>query len=480
MTLLWTLVVPRTLGPDGMGTLMAAWAIVGILGIVIGLGTRNYLVRESVIDPAGAGRLIGTAIVLRVVLSPLVLGAAAAYGEVVGWDREAKLVLYLAAAATMFVQVAEPFQAGFQATERMEYLAYSDVISKSGQGLVGIVVVLAGFGVIGVTACWTAMTALVVLLDLYWLRGHLRVDLRTSVGRMIGIARESLPYWAFGLFFMLYLWIDFVMLSLMTRNEVVGWYSVPMRLFQTMMFLPVVISTAFLPRFVRGFEQGGDSLRREAKPPLEFVLLLSLPICAMTAIVADPLIGLLYGSAYANSVPVMVILGLCIPPMYLNIVLAQVLVAMKRQAAWTWVMAATTVANPLFNLALIPATERRYDNGAIGAAIALFLTEVVVVSAGFALAGRLVFDRGTVRRGALALVAAAGMWVVGYEVLVYGGAVLSLAASAVAFLLLARVLRVFTHEEIALMRSGASRLARAVPVIRRHAPSAAAGGPPPA
>ena len=47
----------------------------------------------------------------------------------------------------------------------------------------------------------------------------------------------------------------------------------------------------------------------------------------------------------------MVVLGLCIPPMYLNIMLSQVLVAINRQSRWTWVMAATTVVNPLFNLA---------------------------------------------------------------------------------------------------------------------------------
>ena len=275
---------------------MAAWAVTGILGVILGLGTRNYLVRESVVKPDAAPQLIGTALVLRVVLSPLIFGAALVYGQVVGWGRDAMIVLLLAAAATVFVQIAEPLQAGFQATERMEYLAYSDIISKSGQGLVGIVVVLIGFGTIGVTACWAVMTGLVVLLDLYWLRGVVRLDLRTNVRRMVAIARASVPYWAFGLFFMIYLWIDFVMLSLLTTNEVVGWYSVPTRLFQTLMFLPVVVATAWLPHFVRGFEEGDDKLKDAARQPIELVLLLSLPIAALTVAAADPVIHLLYGA----------------------------------------------------------------------------------------------------------------------------------------------------------------------------------------
>src|SRR5689334_869680 len=369
MTLLWTFVVPRSLGPGGLGTIMAAWSITGIFGIVLGLGTRNYLVRESVVDPDAASRLIGTALVMRILLSPVILAAAFAYGQVVGWDHNAKTVLYLAAAATIFVQIAEPLQAAFQSLEEMQYLAYSDVISKSGQGLVGILVVLLGAGTIGVTACWAIMTGIVVLLDLWWLRGRLRIDLRTTTGRMVTMARASLPYWAFGLFFMVYLWIDFVMLSLLTRKEVVGWYAVPTRLFQTLMFFPVVVATAWLPRFVRAYEADREQLGREARPPTELVLLLSLPIASLTILTAHPLIHLLYGHQYAESVPVMVGLGLCIPAMYLNIMMAQVLIAMNRQAVWTWVMAGTVVVNPLFNLALIPYTQHHWHNGAIGASV---------------------------------------------------------------------------------------------------------------
>jgi len=467
MTLAWTLVVPRTLGPENMGTLMAAWSITGILGVLLGLGTRNYLVREAVVRPDSASGLIGTALVLRVALSPLILGAAFVYGQIVGWDSDATTVLYLAAAATIFIQVAEPLQAGFQAIERMEYLAYSDIISKSGQGLAGIVVVLLGFRTIGITACWAAMTGLVVLLNFYWLHGRLRIDARTSVRRMAAVARASIPYWAFGLFFMVYLWIDFVMLSLMTNNEVVGWYAVPTRLFQTLMFLPVAVATAWLPHFVRGFEQGDEQLRDAARQPVELVLLLSLPIAALTAVSAGPVIQFLYGSDYADSAPVLAILGLCIPLMYMNIMLGQVLIAMERQTIWTWVMAATTVVNPLLNLGLIPLTQHHYGNGAIGAAISLLLTEIVVVAAGFWLIGRKVFDGGSARRAALGLVAAAAAGGAAYAVAGVIGWFPSLVVGLLVFAGAAAVLRVFTPGEVDLMRQGARKVTGRIPGLGR-------------
>jgi O-antigen/teichoic acid export membrane protein len=299
--------------------------------------------------------------------------------------------------------------------------------------------------------------------------------MHTTGARMLAVAKASLPYWAFGLFFMVYLWIDFVMLSLLTTNEVVGWYAVPTRLFQTLMFLPVVVATAWLPHFVRGFEESDDKLKEAARQPVELVLLLSLPIAALTAVSADPVIHLLYGSAYAESVPVMVILGLCVPAMYMNIMLSQVLIAMNKQATWTWVMATTIVINPLFNLALIPFTQHRYDNGAIGAAFSLLLTEIIVVAAGVWLIGRRVFDGGSVRRATLGLVAATASGAVAYFSEAWVGWVAGLVLGVLTFAAAAAVLRVFTAGEIDLMRQGLQKVVRRVPGLKRAGAAPRAG-----
>jgi O-antigen/teichoic acid export membrane protein len=446
MTLVWTFVVPRALGPSGMGVIVSAWSVTGILGVVLGLGTRNYLTREMVVDPDASPGLIGTAIVLRVLLAPLFFVAVLVYAQFAHYGSEGNLVLYLASAATVLTLLAEPMQAGFQALERMEYLAYSDVINKSAQGLLGVGLVLLGFRAVGITACWMVVSGVVIFLDVLWLRPHVAVSFRTTGRRMVQMTKESLAYWAFGLFFMVYLWIDSVMLSLMTKSEVVGWYGVPTKLFQTLLFVPVIISTAWLPRLVAAFTDGPEHLRRKARAPLEMVLALSLPVAGATVVGARPVIHLLYGGAYAEAIPVMVILGLCIPPMYMNIMLSQVLVAAKRQVVWTWVMAGATLVNPLLNVVLIRATQHRYGNGAIGAAISLVVTEVLIVAVGFVIVGRGAFERRSVLRCVRVAAASAGMCAAGWLTRPLGS-VASLAAAGGAFLLLAVVLRIATPQE---------------------------------
>src|SRR5438105_6020491 len=279
MALLWTVVVPRALGPAGMGVIVTALSVTGVFGILLGLGTRNYLVREIVVNPSAAPRLVGTGLGLRLLLTPLFVVAIVVYAQVANYRHDATIVLYLAAGAAVLILLAEPLQAGFQAIERMKYLAYSDVIGKSSQGFLGLALVMIGFRAIGLTASSVVVAAVVVVLDVYWLSRYLHIDVRTSLREIAGMVKHSLAFWAMGLFFMIYLWIDSVMLSLMTRPEVVGWYGVPTKLFMTLMFAPAILSTAWLPRLVSAFEESPDRLRAVARAPVELVFVLSLPIC---------------------------------------------------------------------------------------------------------------------------------------------------------------------------------------------------------
>ena len=480
MTLAWTLVVPRLLGPSGMGLIISAWSVTGILAITLGFGTKTYLVRAIVVDRARAPQLVGTGIVLRLVLSPLFLAGVLLYAKFAGHGHEGRLVLYLVAGATLLTLLAEPMQAAFQAIERMEYLAYSDVINKSMQGLVGIVLVVLGFGAVGFAGCWMVMSGVVIVLDALWLRRYLPIDLRTGIQQLVHMAKESVAYWAFGLFFMIYLWIDATILSLMTSPEVVGWYGVPTKIFQTLMFVPVLMSTAWLPRLVAAFERDPQELRRAARTPIELALLIGLPLAAAVAVAAQPMVHLFYGPAYAEAVPVLVILGLCIPLMYLNIMFNQLLIAAKRQLVWTYVMAGATVFNPAVNVLLIPMTQHRFGNGAIGAALSLFVTELVILAAGIVIVGRGVFEQRMGRRCALVAGASAAAWAVAFATREFG-AIPSLVAAAVTFVTLAFALRLLTSEEIAFLRAQVRRATawrRTLPRLNRRQPRANASAEP--
>ena len=463
MTLAWTVVVPRLLGPHGMGVIVTGIAISGLLQLVLGAGTGVYVARELVVSPERAGRLVGTAMVARLMLTPLFMAAVLIWAQVAHYSVDGKLVLYLSGAATMVYLLAEPAQSFFQASERMHYRAIADAINKAAQGLAGIALTLLGCGVIGFAACWMVMSGVVLALSLRWVRRYVRLEFRTTRRDLADVARGSVAFWASGVFGMIYLWIDTAMLSTMTNPTVVGWYGVPTKLFQAMLFVPVLFSTAWLPRLVRSAQSSERELHAEARKPVAWVLSLSLPIAAIIGASAPAFIHLVYGSGYAQAVPVLVILGFCLIPMYLNIMLYQVCVAENRQSRWTWLMVAACVFNPALNAVLIPVTQHTFGNGAIGAAIALVATEVVVASGGIAITGRHVLGLSTVGRVARAGLASGGMWLVVY-VTRGAGAALSLAAGGAALVALVWLCGVVTRDERRQIRDWLGRRGAKLPL----------------
>lgn len=457
--LAWALFVPRALGPGGTGVFTLSVAASGILTVLIGLGTRPLLVREIAIDKSRAARLIPNAIVLRGLLSLPMLALLAVFAHFGSFDRVQVMALFLGWAVCVLYVLFEPIQAGLQALEKMQFLAYSDVLTKTFVSLISVVLVLFGSDAIGLLWLSTVVLAMVLVLHLIWMGRNFSVEWGIRPAELWALTRGSLPYLGFALFFTFYLWIDALMLSVMTPEQVLGWYGLPTKLFGTLMFVPVILSTAWLPRLASAHGRGDEALWNAARGPLQVVVALSLPVCVGVVLVSGHLIPFLYGKGFNQSIPVMTVLALSVPPMYLNIMVNQILIARRQQMLWTKAMGLACVVNPVLNLALIPYFQHTYQNGATGAAISLLMTEIVLAVIGVAVI-RGCFDRAFLARTARAALAAAGM---GLAVLVARGSGLAPAilVGLVVYPILAVALRVLSREEmdqvVAMVRSRRSR-----------------------
>ncbi len=453
VTLLWTVIVPRALGASQMGLLTIGLSSAAILGVVLAVPTHDFLSREMVADRRRSAHLLGTALVVRVSLVPVLLLLTTVYAHYADLGDTGTVVLYLCTGAAVCQMLSEPALSVFRATERMEYMAYSEVLNRTLQSFGGIALALLGFGVVAISSFVMAIASAIVVLSLFWARRLVGVDLRVTVRGMWATVRASAPYWITGVFYLLYLWIDAVMLGLLVPAEVVGWYGVATKLFTTLMFLPALLATAWLPRLVRAFVDGGErDLAVAARTPIETVIVLSLPVCVGAAMTAHGGIRLLYGPDFDGAGQILVVLALCVPAMYLSIMLNQVLIAAGRPVVWAWVLAGATFLNVGLNLLLIPFAQDRWGNGAVGASSALLLTELAVVAIGTALIGRLALSELSGWRLLRAL--AAALLMAGAMVLLDPLGVLVTGFGGVAvFVVAAALLRVLPPEQRAALRA---------------------------
>jgi O-antigen/teichoic acid export membrane protein len=278
------------------------------------------------------------------------------------------------------------------------------------------------------------------------MRRNFTVDWSIRPAEVWALSLNSLPYLGFAVFFTFYLWIDSLMLSVMTPPAVLGWYGLPTKLFGTLMFVPVILSTAWLPRLAAAHSSSDEALWKASRFPLEIVVALSLPVCVGVVLVSDHLMTFLYGHEFAQAAPVMAWLALSVLPMYLNIMVNQILIARRQQMLWTKAMGLACVVNPALNLVLIPYFQSRSGNGAIGAAISLLVTELVLAAIGVAVVRRC-FNREFFARMGRAVLATAGM---GLAVLVARrfGLAPAIAVGLLVYPMLAIPLRVLTRQEI--------------------------------
>jgi len=458
VTLVSNIFVPRALGPAKMGELTVATSAGLILDTVFSLGYGALMVKEIARDHSKAPGLVGTALLTRLLLLLPATGTVVVLTVLLHASRELTILIWLAAGATFVGLFGGPFNATFQALERMEYSAIANVLSRAAVAVASVALVLAGFGPGHILAMTLAVGALVVVLFWWWSRRLFPVDWRWDSGRSRFLLIGSLPYWTTALVLSFYMWIDSLMLSAMAPINVVGWYSVPTRLFAALLFLPVILSTAYLPRLSRAYTAGAEPLGREARRVIELALCVSLPITAGLALVAWQLVWVLYGGAYMPAVPVLIVIALCLPATYLNIIANQVLIAANGQVYWTWVMVAAAVINPVMNVFLIRYTQDHMGNGALGAAVALLATEVGMAVAGLVLIRPLLrwsVAARLARTVGATLVMATVVWLVAHRF----GLSMMVASGAASFPVAALALGVLSRQELGEVRAYAAGVA---------------------
>jgi O-antigen/teichoic acid export membrane protein len=456
LSLLWNIFVPRVLGPTKMGEWVVGVAVSQMIFMALGLGIGTLMIKEIAADRVRAPTIVGAAIVMRLALAPIAFGAVAGYALLLHTSAELTTVISLATATILLQLFSGPLLVGLQSIERMEYNAYAEVLKGLALALC-IPLVIAGLGLFSMMLCILVAAVVVLALSWYWYHRHFTIDLNPGFREIRSLAVGSLPYWTTGLVLNFYLWIDSLLLSALAPLEAVGWYGLTTRLMGTLLFVPTILSTAYLPRLVRSWKDSPEALGDEARPPLELVLVLGLPVAAGAALVAPRLISDIYGASYLPAVMVLVPLAFCVPFIYLNIMANQVLVAAGRQLDWTKVMVGAAIVNPALNLVLIPYARGHWNNAAEGAAVALLITEMGMAAMAIALMPR-VLNRSSGTRVIKALVATALMSVVVLLLRQHVGLIAQIATGLFTFVLLALALRILSDEQVTTLRAIGHRL----------------------
>ena len=410
LTLALTIFLPRYLGAVAVGKLNLAHSLWAIAAIVIAFGLDTFLTKEIARQPERTSELLGNTLVLRAGLYVIAFALMIGYGQLAGYPAETALVIVIVGVATLFWQSIGAVQAALQGLEQMQYMTVGNIAGKAVNTVLGIALLLMGQSVYVIAGVSTLAALTSLGLQLYFLNKLYRVRLTFNRREAARLLRAGLPYLMSGVFLVVYMQVDIVIISWLVDERTIGWYGAADQLFGTLLFIPTVFMAAIFPTLSRLYAAGADNLSRLMRKSFDLLLVLSIPIGLGVLVVADPLVVLLFGPDFAGSGPILALLGIVLILTYQNMLIGQFLISIDRQNVWTVVMAIATVATIPIDLVAIPWCLAQFGNGAIGGAISFIVTEL-----GMLLIGLKLLPKGSLGRSnivtALKAVLAGGLMV---------------------------------------------------------------------
>jgi len=394
-SLVMAVMLPRYLGDVGLGRLSFAIATIAICGLLARFGTETFLTKQIAVRREAASSYVVNGLALRVPLLVITSLLVIVLANVAGLNGVTKQLVYVALVAMMLEAMANVLAAALQGLEDMTPVARVLAFGKVVQAIVVVILLLKGYGVVEVAAALSISGFLsLILWGAYFLR-QFEVRAKIDPALCLQILRGGFPFliWQASLF--IYGQIDIVLLSLFTRDAVVGWYSASYRLVNVAIVIPAIIAAASLPALSAFASKDKYQVQRLANHATRLVLVATIPVSVGLMVTADRIISFLgFPEEFAHSVPIMIIVAASIPFVSIDMVIGNALIATNKQTSWAVISSAAAIVNLCLNCAAIPIAEHFLDNGGVGAAIATLATELFVMAAGVRLVGgrKVVFD----------------------------------------------------------------------------------------
>ena len=369
-----TLYSARYLGAEGFGIISLALALTGIYAIFTDLGLSTLTVREVSRNKKLESKYVVNITLMKLIFASLTLGLIIITTKILGYSQQISNIIYLITFSMIFISFSGILNSIFQAYEKMEYQAFGTILNAALM-LWGVIIAIYLHLNIITFAFIYFIVSFVVLIYTFLIYAW-KFDLPKFVIDLNfwkPTLKEALPFGITGIFAMIYLWIDTVLLSLMAGNETVGWYNAAYRLIFIFLSLYAVYMIAIFPVISGFFKTSIKSIKTVYERSFKYLLIISIPIAISITLLANKIILVIYGIEYVPSIIALQILIWTIIFMFINNLSSNVLGSVNRPIIVVKIFILGAVINIILNLLLIPKFSY------VGSALATVATELLML-----------------------------------------------------------------------------------------------------
>lgn len=382
--------VARAVGVEGAGKYVIATSFTTIFSIFVDLGLSNVLVREVAKFPEKAGTLLANVLGLKTILAAGSAVAVTVAAWLLGYSPEVRVMIAVATIVMTLDSVHLVFYSVMRGFQNLRYEAVGvvtgQVVTITAGGLFFALHLPLPFLIVALLcgSAWNVFWSARMLVRKF----PVPVQLALDPGVVRFFRDVTVPFALAGIFSRIYSYIDSIMLSKLGTEADVGLYGVAYKLAFAFQFLPMSFAAAVYPAMSEYYVKDRKKLGNVFVTSMKYLMFLVVPLAFGIAVLAEPVVTTVYGTAFRGAVVPLQILIFSLVFAFLYWPAGSLLNACDRQSSNTWIMGTTMVVNIAMNAALLP----RY--GAVGAAFSALVGNFVLwAGAMFAAAGITPYDR---------------------------------------------------------------------------------------
>ncbi|MFI5251240.1 MAG: flippase [Bacteroidota bacterium] len=391
------LLLPRYLGTEDYGRLYLAISLSLISQSVIEFGGPFLVAKEISRSADKAAMMLSNSLILRFTLWIISTLAIIGISFAFGYSSQVRLLIAILGISKLWEGSGRVISSCFQGFEMMQFPSLGAIVEKIVVAALGVAALLTGFHAILIAIIMAMSTFINFGIQAFYIRRLIPRIPPFDWSEVRYLIKAGVPYFLWSVCAIIYYRIDAVMLSLMAPERVVGWYGAAYRLFDVLMFLPSIYSTALFPVLSKSWGKNDQVLAQTTQKSVDYILLAGIPISIIIFTFSRQIIELLFGlKEYGPSVVLLQIFAVGLLLVYIDFILVSTIIASEKTRQWTIAAFFAMLLNPLLNYFFIPYTEVHMGNGGIGSAIATHITEFAVMCMALYLVPRSIFQHSKV------------------------------------------------------------------------------------
>jgi O-antigen/teichoic acid export membrane protein len=368
-----TLVIVRTLGSTGFGQWSTIFAVTQIATNFGELGLPQVAVSRAARDPEKEADWLGALLSLRVLLAIPTTIASLAAVLLIAPTQQSRIAGVLIAFIVLITApgaVGAVFQLRVRNDISIAIMTLNSVLWTAGALAVSVL----SKSIEAFAAVFLAVAAISTCVSVVLALRITSVRLASSRRLWPVLMRVGLGVGAAGILVTLYVKLDQILVFEFAGSRQAGLYGAAYRILDQIQFIPSSVMTTLFPLIAAAYPRDRERVRALLQTTGEYLTMASLPALAFTIVAAQPIIRLLFGSAFDEAAPALPILMGAFVAISFGYLAGNMVVILELQSRFFRYAAIGLVVNAILNILLIP----RY--GFLAAAWITLLTEVVVMS----------------------------------------------------------------------------------------------------